>query len=280
MAEITTKSTKIPVAPLGLFLLLLFAYLPVLVELVEDWYADPNYSHGFLILPISGFLIWKNRKNLAPVERPSSLGVVILGGGLLMLILASAAAEYFTIRFSFAMSVTGLGLFCLGWQNFRENWFSFFFLLFMIPIPGVIYYSATMPMQLLSSKMAYWALTLAGIPANLSGNIITLPNYRLEVAEACSGLRSLVTLMALGALYARLTLKGIWRPVFLFLATIPIAIAANIFRIFATGVGAHKISPKVAEDFLHEISGLLVFFAALVMTITLAWILGWTKKAP
>ena len=133
-------------------------------------------------------------------------------------------------------------------------------------------------MQLFSSKMAANLLHLFGVPSVRAGNVISLPAYKLEVAEACSGLRSLVTLMALGALYARLTLPGVWRPIVLFLATAPIAIFANVIRIFLTGVGAYAISPKVAESFLHEVSGFMVFIVALIMMIILGKLIKWPAK--
>jgi exosortase len=279
MTDTVLKRAKNRYTPLWLFTLLVIVYMPVLIDLIKDWYADPNYSHGFLIIPISLFIFWLHKDELIIIDRPSLWGAVTLGIGLILLILGSAAAEYFTVRFSLVICIVGISLYFLGWWNFKQNWFVFFFLLFMIPIPGIIYYSATMPMQLFSSKAASWLLQLVGVPAVCTGNIIVLPNYRLEVAEACSGLRSLVTLMALGALYARFTLPKVWRPIVLFVSTVPIAICANIFRIFITGVGAFAISPKLAEDFLHEISGIMVFLVALFLTIIVGKLLRWTAKS-
>lgn len=261
-----------------ILLLLIVAYLPVLKDLVFDWYTDSNYSHGFLIIPIAAYLIYRKRDEFTTEESARWPGAVLLIMGLVLLVLGSAAAEYFTVRFSFVLSLTGIGLFVLGWKDFRKVWFAFFFLLFMIPIPAIFYYSATMPMQLFSSKLADAAIKAVGIESVRSGNIIDLPGYRLEVAEACSGLRSLVTLMALGALYAKLTLSGIWRPILLFIATVPIAIAANVFRIFVTAFGAVYISPKIADEFLHEVSGIMVFLSALFMTVVLGRIIGWKKE--
>jgi exosortase len=279
MTEIAIKSTKRISQAIWLLALLAIFYIPVLIDLVKDWYTDPNYSHGFIIIPIALFIFFKYHKNLPVSEKTNKWGIAVLLLGLAILVLGSAAAEFFTVRVSFVVCIAGIGLSLLGWVNFKQSWFVFFFLLFMIPIPGIIYYSATMPMQLLSSKAASGLLQLVGIPAIRAGNIIALPNYRLEVAEACSGLRSLVTLLALGALYARFTLTGIWRPVLLFIVTVPIAICANIFRIFITGVGAYAISPKMAEDFLHEISGIVVFLVALSLIILVGKLLRWIAKA-
>lgn len=278
MTELAIQSSRRFRQAIWLYALLAIFFLPVLIDLVKDWYADPNYSHGFLIIPIALFIFFKFHKNMTYPNKANIWGIATLLFGLAMLILGSAAAEFFTVRVSFVICVTGIGLSILGWENFRQTWFVFFLLLFMIPIPGIIYYSATMPMQLFSSKVAFGLLQLVGIPATRTGNIINLPNYSLEVAEACSGLRSLVTLLALGAIYARFTLSGVWRPALLFILTVPIAVCANIFRIFITGLGAHLISPKVAESFLHEISGIMVFLIALVMIIFVGKSLKWTAK--
>jgi exosortase len=143
----------------------------------------------------------------------------------------------------------------------------------MIPLPATIYYSATLPMQLFSTKITHIILKIFGIPALRQGNIIYLPNYALEVAEACSGLRSLVTLLALGALIGYLTLPGKVKPIILFVSAIPIAIALNIFRLVFTAVGAYAISTKLAEHFLHELSGIIVFFLALVIMLLFASLL-------
>jgi len=176
------------------------------------------------------------------------------------------------------MQITGIGLACFGGANFRRVWFAFFFLLFMIPVPAVVYYQATLPMQLFSSKVTTTLLQVIGVPAVRQGNIIHLPEYSLEVIEACSGLRSLVALLALGSLYSWSYMSGRWRAVFLTLAMIPIAVSANIFRVFVTAVGAYAVSRDLADTFLHEVSGLLVFFSALVMLVILGAILKWTEK--
>lgn len=278
MTGISLKISRRLGQAIWLYAILVVFYLPVLIDLVKDWYDDPNYSHGFLIIPITLFIFIRFHKNITYPDKTNFWGIVMLLFGLAMLVLGSAAAEFFTVRISFVICIAGIGLSLLGWPNFKQTWFVFFLLLFMIPIPGIIYYSSTMPMQLLSSKAAFGLLQLVGIPVTRAGNIINLPNYSLEVAEACSGLRSLVTLLALGAIYARFTLKGVWRPISLFFGTVPIAICSNVFRIFITGVGAHLISPKVAENFLHEISGIMVFLVALGLMIILGKLLKWTAK--
>jgi len=252
--------------------------LPVLAGLFEDWSHDGNYSHGFLVIPISIFLIYMRRAELVFPAKPARAGLAILIIGCVGLIFGTAASEFFTTRISLVLAVTGLGLFYFGAANFKKIWFSFFFLLFMIPIPAIIYYAATLPMQLLATKATNVILHIVGVPSYREGNIIFLPSYRLEVNEACSGLRSLETLLALGALFGNLTLPGRIRPLILFLASVPIAIVVNIFRLVFTGVGAYAISPKLAESFLHELSGILVFVLALILMAILAGLLRWKRN--
>jgi exosortase len=251
--------------------------LPALAELIRDWTLDPNYSHGFLIIPISIYLIYRKRKELVFPSKPANQGIILLAIGCFGIIFGTAASEYFSTRFSLTLIITGLSLYYLGRDNFKKVWFAFFFLLFMIPIPAIIYYAATLPMQLFASKITNNILHLIGVASIRHGNIIHLPGYMLEVAEACSGLRSLSTLLALAALYGHLTLPGTIRPLILFFSAIPIAIIANIIRLTFTAVGAYAVSTELAEDFLHEVSGMLVFISSFIILIILGAILKWRK---
>lgn len=261
-----------------LLALIVVVYLPVLYDLVIDWYTDSNYSHGFLIMPIALWLIWRKRKELAqtPTNR-NSLGLIFIIGSLFLLIAGTAGAEYFTTRVSFVFLLFSISLYMFGWPFTRKIWFAFFFMLFMIPIPYVIYYSITFPMQLFASKVSTTILSAIGLPLLRQGNIIHIPNYSLEVAEACSGIRSLFSLLALGALYAYFTQPNKIKATILFLSTVPIAIAGNVFRITMTALAAHMISPKFAEGALHEISGLLVFMFSLILLVIFGAILKWKK---
>lgn len=253
--------------------------IPILIDMVKDWIRDDNYSHGFFIIPISIWLVYRQRKELVFPAKPSSWGWVLFALGAIGLIVGVAANEFFSTRVALILLLTGLALYYVGAANFRKIWFAFFFLLFMVPIPAVIYNAATFPMQLFASDVTISMLQMIGVPCVGRGNIIQLPDYALEVLEACSGLRSLVTLMALAALYGYLSLPGKVRPVVLFFASIPIAIATNIFRIFFTAVAAYAISTAFAEDFMHEMSGILVFVTALILTLILGGILKWRSKA-
>jgi len=207
-------------------------------------------------------------------------GLILVALGLVLFVLANAAAEYFTLRLSLIVTLAGLVWLLFGRRFTSDIWFELAFLVFMIPLPYVIYYAATFPMQLFATKVTVAILHLIGMSAVQQGNIIHLPGYSLEVAEACSGLRSLISLLALGAVYARLTQKGIPRQLILFISTIPIAIAANIFRVTFTAVGAYAVSRELAEDFLHELSGMMVFVVAFIMLFIFGAILkiGSKKK--
>ena len=283
-ANNNAPSESTPAIPLWQILVLVAAflilYLPILIDLVSDWYHDPNYSHGFLIVPVSAWLIWKKRAVLKTIPlETGKWGLPVTIASLALFIVGTAGAEFFTTRVSMVGLLFGITLYLAGPRFLREIWFAFFFLLFMIPVPYIIYYSATFPLQLLGSKIAAGVLGVIGIPHLRQGNIIHLSNnYSLEVAEACSGLRSLVTLLALGALLSYLTLKTKWKAMTLFLATIPIAIAANIFRITVTAIGAYGISRKIAEDFLHELSGTIVFMFSLICLLILSSILRVREK--
>jgi exosortase len=192
-------------------------------------------------------------------------GLFLIAVGLVLFVLANAAAEYFTLRLSLIITLAGMVWLLFGRRFASDIWFELAFLVFMIPLPYVIYYAATFPMQLFATKVTVAILHIIGMSAVQQGNIIHLPGYSLEVAEACSGLRSLISLLALGAVYARLTQKGLPRQLILFVSTIPIAIAANIFRVTFTAVGAYAVSKELAEDFLHELSGMMVFVVAFIM---------------
>jgi exosortase len=250
----------------------------IIVGLVGDWLHDDNYSHGFLIIPVAVYLLYRKRNEIRLPAPTSRAGFIFFILGCVGLLFGVAATEFFTTRFSLVLAVSGLALYFLGNDNFRKVWFPFFFLLFMIPLPASIYYSATIPMQLFASKATNVILHFIGVPSMREGNIIHLPSYTLEVVEACSGLRSLATLMALAALLGNLTLPGKVRPLILFVSAIPVAIAVNIVRLVLTAVGAYMISPKVAEDFLHEVSGILVFIVALAIMMAIGGLLRWQRK--
>ena len=264
--------------PLILIGLSFVFYWPIFADLVADWYYDQNFSHGFLIPPISIILFYIASRNFDGHKPRVTAGLITIASAMILLILGTAGAEYFTSRVSFVVLITGIALLYIGWTNFKKSWFSFFFLLFMIPIPNIIYTTLTIPMQLFASKVTIILLHAVSVPSDLNGNIIFLPGYPLEVSEACSGLRSLFSLLSLSLLIGYLTLKKPWQALTLAILTFPIAIVANIFRIFATALLAYAVSPEIAEGFLHTISGLLVFVVALGMILIAKGAVSWVDS--
>ncbi len=246
--------------------LLALVYLPTLIDLIVDWSTDGNYSHGFLVPIISGYLIWRKRKELAGLEKsPDKIGLAVVIFGMILFILGNGASEYFTVRFSLVVIIFGLVLYLFGRRIIRMTWFEIIFLFFMVPIPYVIYFSATFPMQLLASKVTVSILKFVGMAVVRQGNIIHLPNHSLEVAEACSGMRSLISLLALGAIYAYLTQKRLSAKVILFLSTIPIAVAGNIFRVLLTSIIVYTSDINVTEGATHFVMGASVFIIAFIL---------------
>jgi exosortase len=259
-----------------IFALIFILYLQTIIELISDWYNDDNYSHGFLIPAISGYLIWQKKDHLSQINAKANLfGMYILIFGLALYLIGTASAEWFSVRISLVLVLFGIIQYFFGKKIINQIWFPILFLFFMIPIPYVIYYAVTFPMQLFSTKITVLLLDLFGLPVTSQGNIINLPNYQLEVVEACSGIRSLMTLAALGAAIAYMTQKTILSGIVVFLCSIPIAIGANVFRIFITAIGAYTISPKFAEGFIHEASGLVVFLVGFLSLGAVAMFTKW-----
>jgi exosortase len=257
-----------------LVFLFILLYFQVIIGLVNDWWVDSNYSHGFLVPLVSAYLIWKKKDRLKSLEKKRSYwGFLILLSGLGIYIIGTAGSEYFSARFSLVIVLFGFLFYLNGKEWAKELLFPVAFLAFMVPIPYVIYYSIAFPMQLFSTKLSYYILHSIGLPSIRQGNIIYLPNYSLEVVEACSGLRSLVSLLALGTFFAYVTFKSNLKRFILFLSIFPIAIGANIFRILITAVGAYVVSPKLAEDFLHKLSGLIVFLISVFSLFILSRII-------
>ena len=276
--EVLKRHLNIHIYPYILILLIILVNIAEINNLVGDWLYDSNYSHGFLVIPVAIFIILRKINEHLLKATPSPWGVILLGLGYIHYILGIASSEHFTTRVSMLMMITGISLYYMGETNFRKIWFSFVFLIFMVPIPAVIYYSATFPMQLFASKVSEVFLHVLGVPLVRYGNILNLPGYSLEVVEACSGLRSLVSLLALSSLYGHLTLSGKIRPLILFLAAIPIAIAMNILRLIFSAIAAYTISVEFAEGFLHEIAGIMVFIVALIFVVITGSILRWSEK--
>jgi len=251
-------------------------YRDVVVKLVHDWGTDDNYSHGFLIVPIALYLMWERRGRLAEaVPRPSNLGLGVVLGSVAVLGAGVLGAELFLTRISILGVLTGVVLFLYGWQYLRILAFPLAFLLLMIPIPAIIFNQIAFPLQLLASRFGELALMLAGVPVLREGNVIILSNTSLEVAEACSGIRSLISLLTLAIVYGYVIERRNWARVTLALASIPVAIAANGVRVAGTGIAAHYVGPEAAQGFFHEFSGWLVFIVAFLMLFAVQRAIAW-----
>lgn len=247
-----------------LFVLVALLYHGVAVKLVTDWYELPDFSHGFLIPFFVAYLIWERRDAIrgTPIA-PSWAGMPLILLGLLTLLTGLFGADLFLSRFSFVLLAAGMIWTLAGRKMLTEFRFSLFVLLLAIPLPAVLFNQITFPLQLLASKLASLLLPLAGVPVLRDGNVIQLPEMQLEVAEACSGIRSLLSLFTLSVLYGYFLEKDTLRRVLLALASIPIAVAANVARIFGTGLCVQYWNPDKAQGFFHEFSGWLMFLVSL-----------------
>jgi exosortase len=246
--------------------LLFWIYGPTLAHLVAQWWKDPNFSHGFFVPLFSAFVLWQERSRLTTVSiHPSWWGLLFLALGLCVLIVGQMGAELFLSRLSLLMVLAGLIVLFLGWSFFRAVLFPWAFLLLMITIPAILFNQITFPLQLLASKVASTTLPWMGVPVLREGNVIILPAMALEVAEACSGIRSLMSLMTLAIIYGYLMERRVSVRVLLAVASIPIAVAANSFRIVGTGLLVQYWDPEKAQGFFHEFSGWLIFVVSLVM---------------
>jgi exosortase len=244
--------------------LLALLYYRVLGKLVTDWWEIPDFSHGFLVPPFAAYLLWEKRKSLGSTKIvPTWSGVAVVALGLAVLLLGIYGAELFLSRVSLLILLSGLVLSFGGWQLLKELRFVLLVLLLAIPIPAIVFNQITFPLQILASKAASNLLPLFGVPVLREGNVIELPVMNLEVAEACSGIRSLVSLFTLAVFYGYFLEKSTLRRVVLALASIPIAIAANTVRILGTGLCVQYWDPDKALGFFHEFSGWVMFLVSL-----------------
>jgi exosortase len=256
---------------IGLILLL---YASVIKDLVVQWWTDADYGHGFFVPLFSGYILWHERDRWTKTEiKPSNFGFVVMLGAVGLLLLGSLGAEFFTSRFSLLVLLAGMILFLAGWKMLRAVSFPLGYLMWMIPIPVIIYNQITFPLQLIASRVATAWLEFAQVPVLRDGNILIMSNYSLEVVEACSGIRSLMTLMALAVAYGYLVSPRRWVRYVLAAFMVPVAIGTNAIRIMGAGILARHFGPVVAEGFLHEFSGWVIFLVALVLMFGCHWIL-------
>jgi len=259
---------RLPWAGIAWFGLILVAcYLPVLQRLIHQWNYDPDMGHGFFVPVIAAFIVWQRRNELAAIKpQPNLWGLLVIAWGAIQLLIATLGAELFTARMSFVITIIGVVWTLGGTLMLKKLAFPLFLLFFMLPIPSVIYSAATFKLQILASQLAAHALTVLSIPVLREGNVLELPNQKLSVVEACSGIRSLLSLTFLSLVYGYFFERKTWIRVVLFISTIPIAIVANASRVTMTGIMT-QVKADLAEGFFHQAEGWVIFMVALAILI-------------
>lgn len=281
----TASSTARAVRNSGIIPLVIVAalfialYAPVIASLAKQWVEDSNYQHGLIVPVVSAFMLWRKRGALRAAtgaHAPVAGGLVVACASIL-LIGGTAASELFTARLSLPLMLIGLILLFEGRIFAQDAAFPLLFLFLMIPLPYIVYYKLTFPLQLMSARLASIVLGAIGVNVVRQGNILSLPNYSLDVVAACSGLRSLMTMATLALILCALSRMSFPRKSVLAASSIPIAIAANTIRLTVTAVGAYAVSPAFADGILHEISGLMVFFTGFLMLLLVWGLLRWRQ---
>ncbi len=278
--EETTRSSHgrlTLVALVGLLSAVTALYGPVLLKLWHDWLSDEDYSHGVLIVPVAAWLVWRQRHRLRDLPlRPSPLGLVVVIGSLALFIAGSLAAELFTTRLSLIGLIAGSIAYLCSWKHLRIVAFPVAFLIFMIPLPTLVLDQATQSLQLVASGMGERLLRAAAIPVLRDGNVLTLPTITLNVTDACSGVRSLMSLLAVTSLVAHLEDTSAVTATVLTFSAVPLAIGLNGLRIAVTGIAATHFGPQMARGALHEATGWAVFVIAFLSV----WILQRLLRSP
>jgi exosortase len=299
LAEISKESgmsvpaTKFFWRALPIIVAIAFAYATVLAKLSNDWWTDENYSHGLLIPFIIGYILWAGRDKFAAARSNASvwLGGAAVAIALLALWAGVAGAELYTQRMSLVLLLAGIVVYFWGVQLFKLILIPLFLLILAIPIPAIIFNKIAFPLQLFASRCAVWSMQTLGIPVLRQGNVIELKplnsfaTKKLEVVEACSGIRSLMTLITLAVVFAYFThpnsdpdhpktrFYGMLRSVIIVLSAIPIAIVTNALRVSGTGVLAHYYGTQIADGFFHSFSGWVVYIVAFLMLFGVGWLL-------
>lgn len=261
------------VAAAACFLLL---FLHPFRLLVADWWNDPDAGHGLLLAPVALWLGWQ--RGLLPSVPARVSGLLAIVAGVLLRYLSGLAAELFTMRVSMLLAGVGLVLFFRGWRQLLHWWLPILLLGLSIPIPAVLTTSLALPLQLMASKWGAALLQARHVPVILAGNIIRLPGRDLFVTEACSGLRSLTALLALGVLVGGLWLRHPLSRILLVTLAIPVAMAVNAFRVFLTGFLVHWVDPALGEGFMHLSEGWLLFVIAFLILGGFTWAVGAVER--
>jgi exosortase len=252
--------------------------VPTFYRLAIMGWKTADYTHAWFILPVSLWLIWQRRTLLVRSEYISKGGVALFAVGLITYLYAGLNAFMFLDAFSFVLMMWAIFLMRFTGESVRKILFPLVYLLFLVPPPGITIDSLTMPLKTISTYGSFILLKLFHLPVEVSGAILKVGDYELFMADACSGFRSMVTLLALGSVYAYLqdtTLKKKW---VIFLSVVPLGIIGNILRITATGMIAYFIGMKYAEGFFHDISGMILFVFTIFALMGISELLSRNKK--
>lgn len=266
--EPVDKGPQVPWTSLAwFFALLILCYAPVLWRLIDQWNTDEDMGHGFFVPVIAAYIAWQKRHELFAQElKPAYLGLAIVAFAAFQLWIGTLGAELFLARTAFIEAVIGSVLLLGGWNALRVMAFPLFLLCFMVAIPAIIYNQITGPLQEFASQVAAAALEILGVPVLREGNVLELPSQKLNVVEACSGIRSLLSLSFLSLVYGYFFDGRAWMRVTLLILTIPIAIAANAGRVTLTGL-LSETNPELAQGILHTAQGWVIFMIALAILV-------------
>jgi exosortase D (VPLPA-CTERM-specific) len=249
-------------------LLSLWPFWDGLTRMWGWWIDQPEYSHGLLIPPVAVFLMWQQKDRLERIPFTANwwgVVLVLLGGGLL--VIGQLGTVYTAVQYAYVITLYGLILSFLGWPAFRLIAVPLLILLFMIPLPEFVMNNLSTKLQLLSSQIGVYFMRLFGISVFLEGNVIDLGGYKLQVAEACSGLRYLFPLMTLGFLMGYFYKGRFWKRAVLFLSSIPITMLMNSIRVGTIGVMVEHWGIAMAEGFLHEFQGWMIFMISTLLML-------------
>ncbi len=262
---------SLPVAVLAVAALVLFR--EPMVTLARDWWTDPDAGHGLLLAPLALFLAW--RTGLRQPARPArAAGLALLCTAVLLRYVSGLAVELFTMRVSLLLAGIALVLYFRGVRQVLAWWLPLALLALSIPLPAVITGTLALPLQFKASRLGADLLAWRHVPVALSGNIIALPGRSIFVTEACSGLRSLTALLALGVLIGGIWLRSPWLRGALVVLALPVAVLLNGIRVFLTAFLTFAVDPALGEGFMHASEGLAIFIAAFGVLGAIAWLLA------